>query len=130
MSRDELNKYKRMLEDKEQQLVVGLRNRDEITVEKAPDTLDEVQLTGRRNVAILNLDRESNLLRLVRSALKRIADGSYGVCLHCEEAIGLKRLDAVPWTQYYICCQQSADLDNLGMTGVDATGRIVATWIQ
>jgi DnaK suppressor protein len=130
MSRDELNKYKRMLEDKEQQLVVGLRNREAITVEKTPDMLDEVQLAGQRNVAILNLDRESILLRSVRSALARIANGSYGVCLHCEEAIRPKRLNAVPWTQYCICCQQIADVDNLGLTAGDITGRLVAAWIQ
>lgn len=130
MSRNDLNKYKRVLEDKEQQLVVGLRNREDISVEKTPDTLDEVQLAGQRNVAILNLDRESTLLRSVRSALARIANGSYGVCLHCEEAIKPKRLDAVPWTQYCISCQQTADLHNFETTAVDSTKRLVAPWIR
>ena len=36
-------------------------------------------------------------------------DGSYGVCLHCEEDIKPKRLDAVPWTKYCIRCQEAAD---------------------
>ena len=38
-----------------------------------------------------------------------MADGSYGVCLHCEEDIKPKRLEAVPWAPYCIRCQEAAD---------------------
>src|SRR5690349_23570886 len=109
MNKTELNKYKAVLEAKQAELSLGLRNRDDIAIEKTPDALDEVQLAGERELAIRNLDRESNLLRNVKSALGRIADGSYGVCLHCEEDIKTKRLDAVPWTKYCIKCQEAAD---------------------
>ena len=30
-------------------------------------------------------------------------------CLHCEEEIKPKRLDAVPWTKFCIRCQEAAD---------------------
>ena len=109
MTQTELNKYKAMLETKQAELANGLRNREDIAIEKTPDALDEVQLAGERELAIRNLDRESSLLRNVRGALARIADGSYGVCLHCEEDIKAKRLDAVPWTKYCIRCQEAAD---------------------
>jgi DnaK suppressor protein len=109
MNQTELKKYKAILEAKAAELNVGLRNRDEIAIEKTPDAIDEVQLAGERELAIRNLDRESNLLRNVKGALARIADGSYGVCLHCEEDIKPTRLDAVPWTKYCIKCQEAAD---------------------
>jgi DnaK suppressor protein len=109
MNQTEFDKYKKMLEAKQAELSGGLRNRDEIVIEKTPDALDEVQLAGERELAIRNLDREANLLRQVRDALRRIARGSYGVCLHCEEEIKPKRLDAVPWTKYCIRCQEAAD---------------------
>jgi DnaK suppressor protein len=109
MNQTELEKYKAVLQAKRDELAAGLRNREDIAIEKTPDALDEVQLAGERELAIRNLDRESNLLRNVRSALARIADGSYGVCLHCEEDIKPKRLDAVPWTKYCIRCQEAAD---------------------
>ena len=48
-------------------------------------------------------------VRLFRGALARIADGSYGICNHCEEEISLKRLNAVPQTAYCIKCQEAAD---------------------
>ena len=109
MTQTEINKYKAVLEAKQAELSAGLRNREDIAIEKTPDAIDEVQLAGERELAIRNLDRESNLLRNVKGALVRIADGSYGVCMHCEEDIKIKRLDAVPWTKYCIKCQEAAD---------------------
>src|SRR2546428_6763511 len=108
MNKTELNKYKAMLEARQTELSAGLRNREGIVIEKTPDALDEVQHAGERELAIRNLDRETNLLRNVRGALARIEDGSYGVCLHCEEDINPKRLNAVPWAPYCITCQEMA----------------------
>ena len=109
MNKTEFEKYKAMLEAKQAELSAALRNREDIAIEKTPDALDEVQLAGERELAIRNLDRDSSLLRNIRGALARLADGSYGVCLHCEENIKLKRLDAVPWAKFCITCQEAAD---------------------
>ncbi len=109
MTKTELNRFKEVLETKLAELSKGVRNRDGITIEKSPDALDEVQNAAERELAIRNLDRESNLLRNVRSALRRIHDGTYGICLHCEEEVSPKRLNAVPWTPYCIQCQEMAD---------------------
>ncbi len=109
MSKTELEKYKTILEAKKAESAASLRNRDEIAIEKAADAIDEVQLAGERELAIRNLDRESILLRNVRAALARIADGSFGTCLHCEEDISPKRLNAVPWAPFCIRCQEAAD---------------------
>jgi len=109
MTKNELEKYKTVLETRLKELSDALRNREDIAIEKTPDALDEVQLAGERELAIRTLDRESTLLRQVRSALSRIADGSYGTCLHCEEDISIKRLNAVPQTSYCITCQEAAD---------------------
>ena len=109
MTKTELNKYRTILETKQAELERVIRNRDAITIEKSPDALDEVQHAAERELAIRNLDRESSLLRNVRAALRRIDDGSFGVCLHCEEEISPKRLNAVPWTPFCIQCQEAAD---------------------
>lgn len=109
MTKIDLKKFKTILEDKRAELELIVRNRDGITIEKSADALDEVQHASERELAIRNLDRESNLLRNVRSALRRINDGSFGVCLHCEEEISPKRLAAVPWAPFCIQCQEQAD---------------------
>jgi DnaK suppressor protein len=109
MTKTELNKFKEILENKQAELAHVLRNREGIAIEKSPDALDEVQNAAERELAIRNLDRESNLLRNVRAALHRIDEGTFGVCAHCEEDISLKRLNAVPWAAYCIQCQETAD---------------------
>ncbi len=109
MTKTELNKFKKILQDKQDELEQVVRNRDAITIEKSADALDEVQHAAERELAIRNLDRESNLLKNVRSALRRIEDGSFSICLHCEEEISPKRLAAVPWAPYCIQCQEQAD---------------------
>src|ERR1700675_1633562 len=100
MSKSELNKYRNLLEAQRAELVHLVQNRDGIAIEKSPDALDEVQHATERELAIRNLDRESNLLRNVRGALRRIEEGDFCVCLHCEEDISPKRLAAVPWTPF------------------------------
>jgi len=109
MTKSELNKYKSVLQTKQAELVHVLRNRDGIAIEKCPDSLDEVQYATERELAIRSLDRDSVLLRNVRAALDRVEEGSFGVCLHCDEDISPKRLAAVPSTAFCIVCQEIAD---------------------
>jgi DnaK suppressor protein len=109
MTKSELTKFRQILEARQAELARILRRRDEIAIEKSPDAIDEVTRAAERELAIRNLDRESNLLRNVRAALRRIHDGSFGVCAHCEEDISPKRLAAVPWAPFCIRCQEAAD---------------------
>ena len=109
MTKSELNRFKNILQDRLSELAMVLRKREGIAIEKSPDALDEVQHAAERELAIRNLDRESNLLRNVKGALQRIQEGSYGVCLNCEEPINPKRLDAVPWTAFCVRCQEMVD---------------------
>ena len=64
---------------------------------------------GERELAVRNLDRDSKMLRLIRQALARVTNGTFGVCLHCEEDIMPKRMAAVPWAAYCIRCQEKID---------------------
>jgi DnaK suppressor protein len=109
MTKSELNRFRQTLEAKHAELAAVLRRRDEIAIEKSPDAIDEVQRAAERELAIRNLDRESNLLRNVRAALRRIDQGTFGICGHCEEEISPKRLAAVPWAPFCIRCQEAAD---------------------
>jgi len=110
MTLTETERLTRLLQTKQMELSRSLHKRDEIVIEKASDALDEVQLMGERELAIRNLDRDSNELRQIHRALSRIANGTYGVCLHCEEDILPKRMAAVPWAAFCIKCQEKIDL--------------------
>jgi DnaK suppressor protein len=109
MTKDETQRLASLLRAKRTEVSAALRNRDEIAVEKAPDDLDQVQLMSERELAIRNLDRDSNLQRQITRALARIEKGSYGVCLYCEEDIPVRRMKAVPWAAFCISCQEQID---------------------
>jgi DnaK suppressor protein len=56
-----------------------------------------------------NLERNSDRLREVESALRRVESGTFGICSGCEEDINPKRMAAIPWAQFCIRCQEAAD---------------------
>ena len=45
----------------------------------------------------------------MRTALRRVHAGTFGICAGCEENINPKRLAAVPWASLCIACQEAAD---------------------
>ena len=109
MTQTELDKFSTTLTFKYAELTGTTAKRDAIAIEQASDTLDQVQLAAERELSSRNLERKSLLLRNVGAALGRIAKGTYGACLECEEEIGLKRLQAMPWATLCISCQEDAD---------------------
>ena len=82
---------------------------DSIRIQQLADPIDMTQEAAERDVAVQILDRGSTLVRRLRSAIDRIEDGSYGICLYCEEEIAPKRLKAIPWAELCIDCQERAD---------------------
>ena len=101
--------FQAILERKELELVMVLRRRDNIAIEKSADQMDQIQYAAERDLAIRNVDRESALMREVKAALRRVHDGSDGDCVDCDSAISPKRLAAVPWALRCIQCQDVAD---------------------
>src|SRR5579863_1196882 len=109
MTKSDLDKFRDILTRKRAGLENGNHGRGALAIEACSDELDRIQLGQERDLAIDHLDRNAKLQRAVRAALARIDGGTYGVCLDCEEAIGMKRLSAVPWTASCIVCQEAAD---------------------
>jgi DnaK suppressor protein len=48
------------------------------------------------------------VLKQIDAALERLAAGDFGGCLACGEAISNRRLNAIPWAEYCIRCQEDA----------------------
>jgi DnaK suppressor protein len=109
MTKTELNAFRRALENRQTELGNGNRNREALAIETSPDELDRIQHASDRDYAMSNLERNSNRLREVRTALRRIDAGTFGICVGCEEKINPKRLAAVPWASSCVVCQEAAD---------------------
>lgn len=59
----------------------------------------------------LSLSANSNeTINLIDEALKRIEDGTYGICVESGKKIAKARLDAIPYTPY--CVEAAAQLEN------------------
>lgn len=55
----------------------------------------------------LSVEHElTSVLRDVRSAMKRLDDGTYGVCKYCGKPIDDRRLLARPWSSSCIACKE------------------------
>jgi RNA polymerase-binding transcription factor DksA len=54
-------------------------------------------------------DRNSQRLREAGSALRLIGDGTFGIRAGCEGTKNPKPLAAIPWTSFWIVCQETAE---------------------
>jgi DnaK suppressor protein len=109
MTKLELKKFTTTLAARASELEGLIRNREAAAIETSADALDQIQHAVERELALGTLARESSGLRETRAALRRIDEGSFGICMDCEEEINLKRLAAVPWAARCIACQERAD---------------------
>ena len=64
--------------------------------------------TEREGDEVLEATGNAGLTEItqIRAALHRIADGTYGDCVHCGNPIAEARLDVLPWTPLCRSCAQ------------------------
>ena len=60
-------------------------------------------------MAKASVERRKAMLRGIGAALRRIDDGTYGLCADCEEAIDEKRLEINPTVRRCIDCASNAE---------------------
>jgi len=111
MTRNEVNKFRRVLEANVIELDRSTRRREAITIERSADELDLVLRAAESELAVRSLEAESTRLREVRAALRRIEDGSFGFCVECDDEISPRRLAALPWAALCIQCKEAVDCD-------------------
>ena len=109
MTKSELHRFRAILTARVAELERLTRRRDGIAVDRSDDLLEEIQVASERALAVSNLDREYSQLQNARVALRRIQEGTFGACEHCDEDIYPKRLVAVPWAAFCIRCQEAID---------------------
>jgi DnaK suppressor protein len=73
--------------------------------ENFPDPNDRASLESDRNFELRIRDRERKLIAKMQEALKRIDDGTFGLCETCGGNISEKRLQARPVTTLCIDCK-------------------------
>ncbi len=75
----------------------------------AQDLVDKAETSYTKEFLLSLSDGDREQLLLIDEALKRLDHGDFGVCQVCGKDIGMKRLEAVPWTPYCIDDQEKAE---------------------
>ncbi len=78
------------------------------------DFYDHASSDRDRELMLTLTDRERDKLVLIDEALKKIKEGSYGICESCGDDIGEDRLRAMPLTKLCLSCK--IDLERQGST--------------
>ena len=95
--------------DKIEQERGGLNSRSEAAETLAPAEQSHAQNITERETAFALQEHDIEELEATELALKRIAQGTYGICLACETAIPITRLLAFPSALRCIECQEVAE---------------------
>jgi RNA polymerase-binding transcription factor DksA len=67
-----------------------------------------------KDFALSLLSQEQDALYEIEEALKRIENGSYGVCEMSNKLIPHARLEAIPFARFTVECQQQLEKENKG----------------
>jgi DnaK suppressor protein len=62
-----------------------------------------------QNLGLQIREKEMQVLHQIEKALSKIADGTYGQCESCSDPIGIKRLQARPFTTLCISCKEEQE---------------------
>jgi DnaK suppressor protein len=119
LTKKELKKFQELLEDKRKVVLDRARQMlSEGMVLDANDLPDEMDLASSEYIQSFEFrlrGREKSLLSKLDLALKKIEDGSFGVCEICDEPIGKKRLEARPETSLCIKCKEDQEREERTM---------------
>jgi DnaK suppressor protein len=77
---------------------------------------DWAQADAERDLAFALEEREAAELVAIDEALKRVADGSFGLCVDCGTAIATARLHANPTAMRCVDCQGKLEKSRGGVS--------------
>jgi DnaK suppressor protein len=91
-----------------------LRSSSELTRREAPgdesaDEGDRAQASLRQHLDVSTCERLAERIGRLDEALRRVHEGIYGRCEHCEAPIGARRLAAIPEATSCVACQQARE---------------------
>jgi DnaK suppressor protein len=113
LTKAQLEKFRSILHEKRTALLTQAQATLESDMVLSPDDrFDEVDQASSEYMQAFSFrlrGRERFLMDKIDLALKKIDDGSYGICEECEEMIALKRLQARPEAPLCIGCKEAQE---------------------
>ena len=120
LTKKELKKFQELLEEKRKAVLERARQmlaEENMTLDTndLPDEMDLASSEYLQSFEFRLRGREKSLLSKLDLALKKIDEGTFGICEICEEPIGKKRLEARPETTLCIKCKEDQEREERTM---------------
>ncbi|MFZ2077249.1 MAG: TraR/DksA C4-type zinc finger protein [Xanthobacteraceae bacterium] len=107
MHAKELQRYKRLLVEKRQELLTASTGSVIPAAGRVEgDPVDQASADAEADLEIQLHRIDGRLLRAIEEALGRINHLGYGVCESCKRPIAKARLEAVSWTRHCRDCKE------------------------
>ena len=113
MNKATLKKFKTLLTDKRDEILKKAKQTLEqdmaLDTDDLPDEMDLASSEYLQSFTFRLRGREKSFLDKIEKALKKIEEGTFGVCEECGEEISVKRLEARPETTLCIRCKEDQE---------------------
>jgi DnaK suppressor protein len=113
MDKRKVGHYRKQLLAKQEEIrrMVARSEQDgrEADNEITQDLADRAANSYTKEFLFHQSDDNRRILQLIQEALRRADEGSYGLCVECQQDVQGKRLDAVPWARHCIECQEKQE---------------------
>ena len=113
MNHPEIQRFEHILKVRLEQTIRSLdRLHDEtrsIDSDSPSDSADQCVLSLSREALFHQSGERRVMVRRIEAALSRIKKNSFGICIGCGDSINSRRLEALPWTQYCLDCQEDLE---------------------
>ena len=108
MTKEEKEKVKQKIAKEIESLTASISSLEEMSRPVAPDVsigrLTRIEAISSQGISEANLRSSRSRLSMLHSALKRIDDPDFGICIECEESIPTGRLLIMPESRKCVHC--------------------------
>src|SRR5512139_977590 len=119
MTKRDLQRFKKLVEDERQRVlqrlgmieeeIQGLNSRETGNQSYSNHMADIGSDAMEQEQAFLHASQETEYLKQLDDALKRVEDGSYGECEECSGTIPVKRLEAYLAARLCVACKSKQE---------------------
>ncbi|HDI52186.1 RNA polymerase-binding protein DksA [candidate division KSB1 bacterium] len=137
MEKEKLERIRNLLLERQREILgkVGASSEDlgQLQNDHTADWIDRVTVDNAVN-NLLNMESElANELMAIRRSLRKIKEGTYGICENCGKEIGYERLEALPTALYCRNCQDEIEKSkgsNSGYRGFTSIPKEIFEWYE
>jgi DnaK suppressor protein len=128
----EIGQLRKKLELQRQEVRHFLKQLEEemrsLDVDSAQDPADQCVSSISKESLFQQSSQRRTSLRLIEAALRRMDEGAFGECVGCGGEIPIRRLHALPWTQFCLRCQEAIEQEVGARPGRSFAPPLATAW--